>query len=235
MAINFDEKIFYIKSSKDIRNHMEGMNPRPSQCPVCKHDISPQFILVHEKQINHEAKIKEVLCGCPNPNCDSLFFVVYDYLGHDGNQRNYRQIDMYPYFKEKKEFPKRLSDLSPSFVTIYNQAFYAEQENLDLICGVGYRKALEFLIKDYVITLEPTKKEDIKKTSLVRCIKDHIQNKRIVSISERASWLGNDETHYERKWKNKDVQDLKTLIELTCKYIDMELAADEAELGMQKS
>lgn len=28
---------------------------------------------------------------------------------------------------------------------------------------------------------------------------------------ERAAWLGNDETHYVRKWPEKDVKDLKSL------------------------
>ena len=36
------------------------------------------------------------------------------------------------------------------FLTIYNQSLSAEDNNLDQIAGIGYRKALEFLIKDYL-------------------------------------------------------------------------------------
>ena len=44
--------------------------------------------------------------------------------------------------------------------------------------------------------------------------------------AERAVWLGNDETHYERKWIGKDLQDLKVLIRLTVNWIDGEALAD---------
>jgi len=38
----------------------------------------------------------------------------------------------------------------------------------------------------------------------------------------RAVWLGNDETHYLRKWEQKDLTDLKNLIGLTVHWIEME-------------
>ncbi len=36
-----------------------------------------------------------------------------------------------------------------------------------------------------------------------------------------AAWLGNDETHYERRWVDKDVEDLRRLIDITCHWIEM--------------
>ncbi len=46
-------------------------------------------------------------------------------------------------------------------------------------------------------------------------------------IAKRAAWLGNDETHYVRKWEGKDLEDLKRLISLTIHWIEMEkLTAD---------
>ena len=38
--------------------------------------------------------------------------------------------------------------------------------------------------------------------------------------AKRAAWLGNDETHYTRKWEDKDVKDLKLLVHLTVNWID---------------
>ncbi len=37
-----------------------------------------------------------------------------------------------------------------------------------------------------------------------------------------AFWLGNDETHYLRKWEQHDVDDLVTLIKLTTNWIEIE-------------
>ena len=95
------------------------------------------------------------------------------------------------------------------------------------ICGVGYRKALEFLIKDYLIKKIPRDEEIIKKKLLKDCIKDHIDSTKIKTIAEKAAWLGNDETHYVRKWEDKDLTDLKNLINITVHYILMELQADK--------
>jgi hypothetical protein len=38
-------------------------------------------------------------------------------------------------------------------------------------------------------------------------------------VAERAVWLGNDEVHYTKKWENKDIDDLKTLINLVMSII----------------
>ena len=42
-------------------------------------------------------------------------------------------------------------------------------------------------------------------------------------MASRAAWLGNDETHYIRKWVDKDVQNLKSLIDLTIRWIESEI------------
>jgi len=125
-----------------------------------------------------------------------------------------------------KEFPSEINEISPMFVKIYCESEFAEQESLSEICGVGYRKALEFLIKDYLIKKSSEKEKEIKKKSLGDCIKELIDNTRIKEIAKRATWLGNDETHYFRKWEDKDLEDLKRLIEITVHFITMEIESD---------
>lgn len=66
------------------------------------------------------------------------------------------------------------------------------------------------------------KEKEIKKTFLGKCIDVYVSNENIKQIAKRATWLGNDETHYEKIWKDKDLKDLKTLIQLTVKWIEME-------------
>jgi len=131
------------------------------------------------------------------------------------------------------KFNEEINEISPQFVKIYGEAEFAEQENLNEICGVGYRKALEFLIKDYLIKKFLDKEEEIKKKFLGKCIKELIDNSRIKEIARRATWLGNDETHYFRKWESKDLEDLKKLIQITVHFISMELEADKymGEMG----
>jgi len=108
---------------------------------------------------------------------------------------------------------------SPKFFVIYNQAKEADDRRLKEICGAGYRRALEFLIKDYLVKEKGKKSKEIRETRLGTCIKDYIDNQNIKDCAKRAAWLGNDETHYIRKWKDKDLEDLKDLIELTANWI----------------
>ena len=93
---------------------------------------------------------------------------------------------------------------------------------------MGYRKALEFLIKDYAIHFNQTKEDSIKNQSLAQCINTYIDNLKIKDLAEKSAWLGNDETHYVRKHPDYDINDLKTFIDTCVNYIDMELNLEKA-------
>ena len=125
------------------------------------------------------------------------------------------------------KFNEEIRDISQLFVQIYGESEFAEQENLREICGLGYRKSLEFLIKDYLIKKYPKDEDEIKNKTRGNCIGELIDNAKIKDIAKRATWLGNDETHYLRKWEDKDLQDLKKLINITVYFISMEIEADK--------
>jgi Domain of unknown function (DUF4145) len=91
---------------------------------------------------------------------------------------------------------------------------------LDQLFGRGLRKALEFLLKDYAISENPDKAEHIKQMQLAQCIGQFVSDTNIKECAKRAAWLGNDETHYTRKWETKDITDLKLLVRLTVNWID---------------
>ncbi|MGO9404241.1 MAG: hypothetical protein ACLPVW_12315 [Terriglobales bacterium] len=135
---------------------------------------------------------------------------------------NYILTDLVPLTIKGSNQSDVIKRVSPDFVAIFEQAEGAEQRGLKLVCGPGYRKALEFLIKDYVIKTDPDQAEQIKKQTLAKCIADHVSSDRIKQIAARAVWLGNDETHYLRKWDGKDLVDLKGLVALTVHWIEME-------------
>jgi hypothetical protein len=115
--------------------------------------------------------------------------------------------------------PSEVTDISENFATVYRQAAQAELYELNEIAGAGYRKALEFLIKDYCISEDPDSKEAIVKELLGTVISKRVTDTKIQQCAQRAAWLGNDETHYSRRWEDKDVSDLKILIELTIGWI----------------
>jgi hypothetical protein len=119
-------------------------------------------------------------------------------------------------------FPEYIRNLSPPFVAIYGEAEKAGSLGLKQIAGPGYRKAFEFLIKDYATSLVPDKAEEIKAAFSGTVVKDYIEDARIQGVASRCLWLGNDESHYLRRWEDKDATDLKALISLTVHWIEIE-------------
>lgn len=200
-----------------------NLSGHPNECPFCHKTIIPNSIY---GIINNH--IMEVMLSCPNVTCGKGFIGYYVYGGSTYDFTGATTIGTLI----EKDFSETIVSISPNFVSIYNQAFSAEQYNLTEICGVGYRKALEFLIKDYLIINNPDEIEKIQKKLLGSCISEYIDNTRLKSVAKRAVWLGNDETHYVRKWETKDLQDLKKLIELTLHWIEMETLSESLESEM---
>tara|TARA_R110002051_G_scaffold219450_2_gene283488 strand:+ start:3267 stop:3905 length:639 start_codon:yes stop_codon:yes gene_type:complete len=195
----------------------------PDECPFCHNSISPNVI----SGFKGKSQL-EVFMSCPKGTCRQTFIGYYNYIGGNWLYDNRTTIGNLLI----KEFNESIVEVSPSFVQIYNEAYSAEQHNLKEICGVGYRKALEFLIKDYAILKNETEKEKILKMRLAGCIKEYVSDERIKTVVKRAVWLGNDETHYVKKWETKNLQDLKKLIELTVHWIEMEKLTESFETEM---
>lgn len=125
-------------------------------------------------------------------------------------------------------FSAYISDLSPQFVEIYHQSENAEAIGLNQISGMGYRKALEFLVKDYAIHKNSDKKNEIEKAFLSACIKNYIENPKIQTLAEKSVWLGNNETHYVKEHMDRNVSDLKIFIKACANYIEMDLTVEDA-------
>lgn len=175
------------------------------KCPCCGTQIVPNYLCLH-----HGSGV--LFCSCPVTGCGGFFLA--ELLG-DG------LVFMQNHPLSKEVFSEIINEVSPLFGKIYNEAYGAEQMSLMEVCGVGYRKALEFLIKDYVMQgMDEHTAEKIKKLPLAKCIDDYVDDEMVKAVAKRAVWLGNDETHYVRKWEDKDVQDLKGLIRLTILWIE---------------
>jgi hypothetical protein len=132
------------------------------------------------------------------------------------------------------QFPEDIKNVSPTFCDIYIQAQMAEQEGYSQICGLGYGKAIEFLIKDYAIALNPTEAERIKSATLSVCISNHIPDEAIRNSSDLARWLRNDETHYLRKFESHDANDLRSLIDIAVLLIRQAQMKSKIEQELQE-
>lgn len=139
----------------------------------------------------------------------------------------YESITAVPKKNDPVQFPPEISELSPSFVSIYEEADSAEKNGLTLICGMGYRKALEFLVKDYLISNFPQDEETISAEPLAKSI-SRIDNPKIKTLAERSAWLGNDETHYIKKHEGYSFKDIKSFLDAIVAFISYEKTVEKA-------
>ena len=202
----------------------------PDDCPICHKGIKVQHIdgwLFNGKL--------QVIFLCPKEICQRLFIAYYEkgtssITGPTDDIYYLKGVE--PHTPGKRNFSKIIEDISKEFCDFYNEAFEAEDRKLLNICGAGYRKAIEFLIKDYLIKVKKKKPEEIRETPLGKCIKDYIQDDNIKKCAKRAVWIGNDETHYIRKWEEKDLQDLKDLLDVTLFWIESEYKTKKYSIEM---
>ncbi len=204
-------------------------------CPCCGSKIVP-ICHAHHAEHFEEFSTYYVICECPNKNCSSVFFVEYNgeriltEMTKYGSKYNFiiQEVNFFPYIFPDNYFEKEMYTVSPEFTDIYKQAATAEKMGLTKICGAGFRLSFEVLIKDFASFLFPDKEQEIKTdTKVSNIISNRIPNDpifdEIKEISKRAWWLGCDTTHYEKKYKEQDLEDLKNCINITAASISFYL------------
>lgn len=191
----------------------------PVMCPQCLLSIKPEHLYSYTS--NEHTLFSCFLC----PVCEQVFLVRYPL--------NYDHCDspayVIPKLGKKEIFPDNIQEVSPMFCQIYNEALEAESRALNTICGMGYRKALEFLIKDFATKTHPEAAEEIACATLGNCIRNYIDNHKIQRLAQASTWIGNDETHYIRRNEEYDVTHMKSFIMAAVSFINSELELLRAE------
>ena len=221
----------------------------PDQCPICHAHMSPR-VFNGVTNDGSNPNWTEVIMQCTRHECQRLF--IAHYLPTATGRARFRFAT--PVTPSKPLVPDSIATMSPSFCDIYSQALAAEQD-FPQLTGMGLRRALEFLIKDYVrndlprflSTTDSTfaaldaqaqserlaaETAKVLKANISAVINTYIDNAQVRFAASRAIWLGNDETHYVRLWDSHDIQDLKTLIRLTINFLDSVLLTRQYEVDM---
>ena len=198
----------------------------PNKCPHCGRTMAPEvFDAFSSDAMNDLQQTVSLTLKCTFEDCQNYFIEQYtkaDGYGFKANKLEYRP-------PIQTDLPDNIEKVSPNFLEIYSQATVAESEKLDQIAGVGYRKAAEFLIKDYAIEKNSDDEETIKKMMLMKVITTYLGDfPKIQNLAKAIAWIGNDETHYERRHTDKDIQDLKRFIKASAQFIAADYDADQA-------
>lgn len=210
----------YLKNGRS--STLDAWLTTPGKCPMCHVSIEPTKITCKYVEENNCIFLIWFCNHCNRP-----FIASYKNPSYSIDKPT--SPELFPKFYTEYEFEQCIKDLSATFCEIYNQSLKAEMLELSQIAGMGYRKALEFLIKDYCIYRNPDDKSKIQSALLSQVITEYVDSSKIKNLAKASAWIGNDETHYIRKFEDKDINDLKKFISATVAFITYELTSDEAE------
>lgn len=208
--------------TKDLNGsgHNARLNTLPDSCPSCHRAVHPKLV---DMRVTLDTNAAQVVFQCVYHPCQKLFLATYVLASQNAGQLRYEYRFSAPILPTHHAFPEVIQAVSPTFCVIYSQVEHAESQQLDQLVGIGLRKALEFLVKDFAQSEHPDSSEAIQKSLLGPCIDKYLNDQNIKQCAKRAAWLGNDETHYVRKWESKDIQDLKLLVRLTVNWLENNL------------
>ena len=198
-----------------------------SFCPCCGTTLFPSVLYGVCIENEEDESLNKVFLLNHCPSCDECF--ISRHLFDEGCGDGYLFSSASPVMVSGVKFSKHISDLSPDFVSIYNDSALAESLNLHTICGIGYRKAMEFLIKDYSISKNPENREEISRLPIGQCIERYIIEDRLRALAKASSWIGNDQAHYEKRHSSYNTADLKIFINAFVTFIDADLAYEDAK------
>lgn len=207
-------------------------------CPSCNKNISPKYEFGNFHYSSKSDLIHEILenghfdCLFECPSCHESILVRYK-IEYTINPTGFFKWESFKIDKispapvVKFPFDNSISDVSPRFDKIYTQTIQAKAEGKNELVGIGYRKSIEFLLKDYLISQNPDQEDKISKMQLSDCI-NKLDNQKIQNLAKATVWLGNDETHYVRKHEDMGIPELEKFLNTLVSYLAFEIAASDA-------
>ncbi len=214
------------KISIKINNHGIRYFLCRDNCPYCNKTIFPS---IRSYDYTNDMRYINTIMLCPA--CEEEYYEKFQIT--DLNSKLFESVAAYPYPEPQINLPKEIKDLFPQFYKIYIESVTAENHNLHEICGMGYRKAVESLVKQYAIELYSDDIEKIQKETLMQTI-NRFPSPKIVTLATAATWLGNDQVHLITQHPEYDIQELKSFISVLCSHIIAEKELEKATALLNK-
>lgn len=207
-------------------------------CPICNFSID----MTSNNSVNYNDinSLEQQQCNILSihwcPHCSRGFVVEHHMIAHEeilgvyGTDINYVECSqsVFPTRVDNLTIDENIRQISPRFYEVYKQCLKAKKSGLNELYGMGFRKALEFLVKDFAISENSAERCNIVSTSLHNCIEKYFKDSEAKTGLLACKWIGNNETHYINSNDKEDLQLLEELIDDTLYYIHRELRRKQA-------
>jgi len=224
--------MFKTKPFSKVLNNVNSYNAIkfdiPIVCPNCNYSVQPS-ILDH-KVLSYSSDKNILIIVYKGDCCSSPFYATYEYSPYSASI-----LDIFPHLKPAV-LPQNIQDLSPRFVSLYEQSYTAEQNGHIELAGSGYRNAIEVLIKDFAIQKLNAHEDEVCKLKLYDAIGKYLKEINIdTSAADVIRVLGNDYTHYQRKYDAIDFVVVKRYLEIFIQQIETRLLLMEPIVSVNRN
>lgn len=205
---------YLTKPASIFSSNLRGNYIKPATCPFCGYGTDATFV---KKEIYSFDKNYILAGSCKCTSCEKIFFFACEYeenLLH--NPILYPPISFTPFKNET------LSAISERFIDVYNQALQCEFVGNIELAAIGYRSSLEILIKDFAIKELEKSLEEVSSKKLCAAISEYLNQPELVRTADVIRILGNDYTHYKRKYPEHDFHLLKGYMDIFLKQIEVQ-------------
>lgn len=201
----------------------------PETCPHCRRRITPALTYV-AANCSDDGHAYTVSAYWNCNGCSEVFCCTYYILGgaYDNPHRG-RILSTLPPVCDKTFIDPRITAISPRFTELFNQSEEAKARNLTDLAGMGFRKSLEFLLKDSLIALGMEEESKVVGMDLRTAIASFSDNPRLIKAANLARVIGNEYTHYQAKYEGYDLDTLQHLISIALHWLTMEIETIELE------
>mgnify|MGYP002710077617 CR=1 FL=1 len=204
---------YIIKSATSFHSGFKFNYQKPATCPFCGYGTDATY---KDKTYYGFNSGHILLAVCECTSCHKNFFFACEHTKDDLAKTAciYPNETVVPYSNDN------LSAISERFIDIYNQALKAEYNGSYELAATGYRSALEILVKDFAINELNEPEETVSKQSLCNAIAQYLKQEELVKTADVVRILGNDYTHYKRKYPEHDFALLKIYMEIFLSQIE---------------
>lgn len=206
---------FISKSCNDFDSNYIGRYNKPATCPHCGFGTDATFL--NKTVFDFESKFL-LLATCKCTSCQKTFF----FLCEREPKGDGKFIYMHPSISFSPFKSNILEKISPRFIEMYNQSLQAEFAKSYDLAAIGFRTSLEILIKDFAITELYIPEDEAAKKTLCDAISSYLGQTDLLKTADVVRILGNDHTHYKRKYPQHDFDLLKGYMDIFLKQIKVQ-------------